>query len=184
MKKIIALLLVFAFALTFVACGGNESGETGETGTSAAASVPASESAPADESLPADESAPAEESVEESEEEPYPEPTPDEYFEFKLMETDICCELGRYEFVVEAGTYKIKIKDNENLPTEIVFPASHEGVAITHIEYGELSDCSKITAIVIPNSVTSIGCNVFANCSGLTSIVIPDSVTAIGEGAF
>ena len=37
---------------------------------------------------------------------------------------------------------------------------------------------------VIPNSVTSIGAEVFISCSGLTSITIPNSVTSIGGGAF
>ena len=42
----------------------------------------------------------------------------------------------------------------------------------------------KITNLVIPNSVTSIGNYAFYGCSGLTSITIPDSVTSIGEWAF
>lgn len=36
---------------------------------------------------------------------------------------------------------------------------------------------------MIPNSVTKIDCR-FANCSGLTSVTIPYSVTEIGWGAF
>ena len=46
------------------------------------------------------------------------------------------------------------------------------------------ADCSKVTSIVIPDSVTSIGAYAFRYCTGLTSIVIPNSVTSIGEGAF
>ena len=33
-------------------------------------------------------------------------------------------------------------------------------------------DCTRLTSIVIPNSVTSIGDGAFYNCSGLTSIVV------------
>ena len=40
------------------------------------------------------------------------------------------------------------------------------------------------TEVVIPDSVTSIGANVFENCGGLTSVTIPNSVTNIGEKAF
>ena len=43
--------------------------------------------------------------------------------------------------------------------------------------------CTGITSITIPNSVTSIGYEAFYGCSGLTSITIPSSVTSI-EGAF
>ena len=45
-------------------------------------------------------------------------------------------------------------------------------------------NCSGLTSITIPNSVTSIGMLAFFGCSSLTSIVIPDSVTVIGSSAF
>ncbi len=44
--------------------------------------------------------------------------------------------------------------------------------------------CEGLTAITIPDGVTSIGSNAFAVCTGLTSITIPDSVASIGYGAF
>lgn len=67
-------------------------------------------------------------------------------------------------------------------------------------------NCSESLEVIIPDSVTSIGCRVFQNCKGLKSIVfgagittieeyafehsglisvkIPDTVTYIGQGAF
>ena len=45
-------------------------------------------------------------------------------------------------------------------------------------------NCSALTSISIPSSVTSIGESAFFNCSALTSISIPGSVTSIGEYAF
>ena len=45
-------------------------------------------------------------------------------------------------------------------------------------------DCSGLTSVTIPNSVTSIGGRAFYNCRGLTSINIPNSVTSIGDEAF
>ena len=43
---------------------------------------------------------------------------------------------------------------------------------------------SGLTSVTIPNSVTSIGSRAFAYCSSLTSVAIPNSVTSIGCDAF
>ena len=45
-------------------------------------------------------------------------------------------------------------------------------------------DGKKITKLIIPESVTSIGNYAFCGCKVLTSITIPESVTSIGNGAF
>ena len=53
----------------------------------------------------------------------------------------------------------------------------------TIAEYA-FEDCTSLTSITIPDSVTSIGECAFSGCTGLTSITIPDSVTSIGDYAF
>ncbi|MBO5736959.1 MAG: leucine-rich repeat domain-containing protein, partial [Clostridia bacterium] len=45
-------------------------------------------------------------------------------------------------------------------------------------------NCSSLTSVVIPDSVTTIGDYAFSSCDSLTSVVIPDSVTTIGWGVF
>ena len=45
-------------------------------------------------------------------------------------------------------------------------------------------DCSGLTSLTLPSSVTSIGRAAFDSCSGLTSLTLPSSVTSIGEGVF
>ena len=51
---------------------------------------------------------------------------------------------------------------------------------------GELSfwNCSGLTAVHIPSSVTSIGDEAFWGCIALTSVHIPSGVTSIGDTAF
>ena len=63
--------------------------------------------------------------------------------------------------------------------TSITIPDS-----VTSIGTYAFSGCTGLTSITIPDRVTSIGGAAFSNCSGLTSITIPDSVTNIGYSAF
>ena len=67
--------------------------------------------------------------------------------------------------------------------TELTLPADYKGENYA-IGNSVFENCSGLTSVVIPNSVTSIGERAFYNCSGLTSIVIPDGVTSIGDRAF
>ena len=52
------------------------------------------------------------------------------------------------------------------------------------IAWYAFKDCTGLTSITLPDSVTEIGMSAFSGCTGLTSITIPDSVTSIGWGAF
>ena len=64
-----------------------------------------------------------------------------------------------------SGAYTIK--DNTRLIAEYAF-----------------SDCSALTSITIPNSVTRIQYSAFEDCSSLTSVKIGSGVTSIGNYAF
>ena len=56
--------------------------------------------------------------------------------------------------------------------------------SVTSIGRYAFSGCSSLTTITIPEGVTSIGWSAFSGCSSLTTINIPESVTSIGESAF
>ena len=63
--------------------------------------------------------------------------------------------------------------------TSVTIPNS-----VTSISIYAFNRCSSLASVTIPNSVTSIDNQVFNNCYGLTSVTIPDSVTSIGSSAF
>ena len=56
--------------------------------------------------------------------------------------------------------------------------------SVTSIDGRAFIGCSGLTSVTIPSSVTSIGSMAFYRCTGLPGITIPDSVTSIGDYAF
>ena len=67
---------------------------------------------------------------------------------------------------------------------ELVIPDTIEGYPVTTIRTYAFVDCTKLTSITIPESVTSIGWQAFKGCSSLTSVTIPEGVTSIESYTF
>ena len=84
-------------------------------------------------------------------------------------------------YAIKSGTKCIADLAFQNCSalTSVTIPDS-----VTSIGNSAFSGCSKLTSVTIPNSVTSIGNSAFSGCSKLTSVTIPDSVTSIGNSAF
>jgi hypothetical protein len=92
-------------------------------------------------------------------------------------------------FACGSGTYKVEmpvgiLKSSSGCTGEFVIDATvkeiGDGAFYDGYGYGE---GAKITSVVIPNSVTSIGGNAF-QATGITKLVIPNSVTTVGSRAF
>ena len=71
---------------------------------------------------------------------------------------------------------------NVDIPASVTY--NGKGYRVYCIGKDAFRDCSGLTSVTIPNSVTSIGDKAFSDCTGLTSVTIPNSVTSIGEWAF
>ena len=56
--------------------------------------------------------------------------------------------------------------------------------SVTSIGDGAFWDCIGLVSVTIPNSVTKIERRTFYGCKNLTSVTIPNSVVTIGEYAF
>ncbi|MBR3864661.1 MAG: leucine-rich repeat domain-containing protein, partial [Clostridia bacterium] len=82
-------------------------------------------------------------------------------------------ENGKYKFtLLENGTYSIKAKDMNNMPSKLVIPSTYKDKIVSEIEYEAFYGCNSITSIEIPSSITSIGDHAFAMCDSLTSILV------------
>ncbi len=91
---------------------------------------------------------------------------------------DWCRINGLYNLMKYSSSNKTLVIDGKEITGELVIPNT-----VTNIPLSAFSG-TKITSIIIPSTITSIGENTFLNCSSFTSITIPDSVTSIGENAF
>jgi hypothetical protein len=86
-----------------------------------------------------------------------------------------------YTFYEDGDTvYLMGYTGNSN---EITLTNDYNGKNYEIYKYA-FYDCSGLTSVSIPDSVTTIGEYAFFFCSSLTSVTIPDSVTSIGNSAF
>jgi len=88
-----------------------------------------------------------------------------------------------YTYTVTGGT--VTITGCSTLVTgALTIPSALDGFPVTAIAYQAFKDCTGITALTIPSSVTWIDSRAFMGCTGLTAVTIPASVTSIGNQAF
>lgn len=86
---------------------------------------------------------------------------------------------GIIKFSAPVTTIGDSVFDYSSRLTSIIIPNS-----VTSIEYRAIDYCDNLTSVFIPNSVTSIGDMAFCGCYNLTNVTIPNCVTTIGEHAF
>ena len=67
--------------------------------------------------------------------------------------------------------------------TELTLPTTYFGENY-QIYHNAFENCSFLTSIVIPNSVTHIGSFAFTNCTSLVNITLSDQITNIGKYVF
>jgi hypothetical protein len=70
------------------------------------------------------------------------------------------------------------------LSGSLAVPSVLGGRPVTALAAYAFQNCSNLTEVAIPVSVTNIGLNAFWQCTSLTNVPIPSGVTGIGRMAF
>lgn len=106
-----------------------------------------------------------------------------------IMNTHMVLEDGSVESITDPS---IDYAGSIDIPSEIVspddymtadFPSGSKFKVVT-IEPSCFNGCENLTAVSVPNSVTSIGNGAFGGCSNLSVLSLSSSITRIGDGAF
>lgn len=112
-----------------------------------------------------------------------------------------------YSIQIDGGTVRIVSVDKSSVKGDVFIPETLDGYPVSAIGAYAFYECTEITSVTIPDSVTSIGMAAFYKCTGLkiatlgngvtdivshtfyyctelTDIIIPDSLKSIGSSAF
>ena len=102
------------------------------------------------------------------------------------IERDICLEAQWIEnhFTFIEGDSTCSIESCENVSGAVTVPDYYNGKRVTGIYQNAFKGCDKITEVILPDSIVSIGANAFEKCTLLERINIPISVRKIGNRAF
>ncbi len=92
---------------------------------------------------------------------------------------DIASQITYFAFGTEVDTIPAYLCSGMKKLTEVIIPNN-----VITIGENAFGGCSSLAEVTIGNHVTSIGSGAFAVCTSLSGITIPNSVTTIGWGAF
>ena len=92
-----------------------------------------------------------------------------------------------YELDSNENVVKLQLKTTTKTG-KVTIPSTIDGKTVISLSgaynKGAFQNCSGITEITIPNTITTIGSHAFQKCTGLKTVTIPNSVTSIESYAF
>ena len=105
----------------------------------------------------------------------------------KTKETDdlkLTDEVGAIEFsLLSNGTYAVKKLLDTNA-TEISIPDKFNDKAVTKILRNAFKGATKLTSVVIPNSINEIVEGAFSGCAALKNVTINENIAEFSYGCF
>lgn len=86
--------------------------------------------------------------------------------------------------VDQQGTLSLKNGVDKAQIHKLVIPDELTGIRVKQIGYNVFYNCSSLTSVTLPTTITTIGTSAFNYCTSLVSIALPNSLTTIDGGAF
>jgi len=105
---------------------------------------------------------------------------------FFVVATDTvsAAQEGDYTYTTSGSPVVATITGYTGAGGAITIPPTLGGYDTVAIGNNAFYNCTSLTSVNVPSSVTSIGDWAFYNCTSLTSVNVPSSVTSIGDYAF
>ena len=90
--------------------------------------------------------------------------------------------INRFNFtLIDNGTAYSVSAINKSISGDVIIPAEYNGKPVTTIAANGFKDCTSITSVTLPESITTIENMSFWGCGSLTgNLYIPAAVTSIG----
>lgn len=155
--KFLAVALAAAFSLTFTGCGSNDAENT--EGSVNGSPVESGEN----ETTPGDASAQAP--------------------EYPTVDWSTVEDASESDFKVDHVTAGLIIEEYLGEGGNVKIPETINGEKVVYID-DAFRDCTGLTGVYIPDSVTEIRQDAFRGCTGLLCVRIPDAMTKMGIDAF
>lgn len=88
------------------------------------------------------------------------------------------------DFEIEEIDSGLRITKYNGSSSAVQIPEAIDGKPVVEIDTAAFKECTDITSVSLPDSITAIGSYAFVGCTSLESINIPSGVTLIGMCAF
>jgi len=85
-----------------------------------------------------------------------------------------------YILNAEGSAYSVKALSTD-ISGAVVIPSTYKKIPVTAIEDKAFYECTFITSVIIPDSVTTVGKGVFYGCSNLESVRLPEGMETIAS---
>ena len=89
------------------------------------------------------------------------------------------CNIPLSDYYSNPIYYSHSLFLNNQKVTDLIIPDE-----VTSLGDYTFYNCSSLSSVTIPNNVSSIGNNTFSGCSGIVSLVLTNSISSIGDYSF